>query len=47
MPFRCNFCGKYHDTKNRLPEDHNCKGLEKWKKERIKQFRRGEAPISY
>ena len=47
MPFRCNFCGKYHDTKHRLPEDHNCRGLTKWKKERIKQFRRGEAPISY
>jgi len=38
LPFRCHFCGKYSCSKHRLPEDHNCFGLEKYKKRRQKRW---------
>lgn len=39
--FKCKYCDKYHCSKHRLPEDHNCEGLKRlkennqtrWKKE--------------
>lgn len=32
MPFRCKFCGKTFCSKHRLPENHQCEGLEEYKK---------------
>src|SRR3989338_3985900 len=31
LPFTCKFCGNQFDSKHRLPENHNCEGLKKWK----------------
>lgn len=33
MPFRCKFCGGVFCRDHRLPENHNCHGLETFKKE--------------
>lgn len=33
LPFECKFCGKYFCTEHRLPENHACVGLEKYKEE--------------
>lgn len=33
LPFICKFCGKEFCSAHRLPEEHKCGGLEKWKKE--------------
>lgn len=37
MPFRCKFCGEQFCSNHRLPENHNCHGLETFKKERGKE----------
>ncbi len=37
MPFRCKFCDDQFCRDHRLPENHNCPGLERFKKERGKE----------
>ena len=34
MPYKCKFCGELFCSNHRLPENHNCQGLEGWKKKR-------------
>ncbi len=36
MPFKCKFCGQPHCADHRLPENHGCLGLERFKEERQK-----------
>ena len=36
MPFRCKFCKGVFCSSHRLPENHECEGLERFKKERLK-----------
>jgi hypothetical protein len=36
MPFKCKFCGERFCGEHRLPENHDCAGLENFKKERRK-----------
>lgn len=31
LPFRCRFCGKPHCLDHRMPENHQCAGLEDWR----------------
>lgn len=33
MPFTCKYCGYHYCSEHRLPEDHNCQGLKKVKKD--------------
>jgi hypothetical protein len=40
LPFKCKFCSKYYYGRNRLPENHNCPGLKRYKLQRRKEFRR-------
>jgi hypothetical protein len=37
LPFRCKFCGEQFCGVHRLPENHECHGLETFKKERGKE----------
>jgi hypothetical protein len=37
MPFKCKFCGELYCGDHRLPENHECLGLENFKKERGKE----------
>lgn len=37
MPFRCKFCGELFCGEHRLPENHECVGLETFKRERGKE----------
>ncbi len=37
MPFKCKFCGELFCSEHRLPENHVCYGLEKFKKDRKKE----------
>jgi len=37
--FRCKYCGNSYCEKHRLPEDHNCLGLEKIRDNSIKRWR--------
>ena len=37
MPFRCKFCSELFCRDHRLPENHDCHGLETFKKERGKE----------
>lgn len=37
MPFKCKFCGGLYCGEHRLPETHECIGLETFKKERGKE----------
>lgn len=37
LPFRCKFCGEQFCGKHRLPENHSCIGLEKFKEESRKE----------
>jgi hypothetical protein len=37
LPFKCKFCGEQFCGDHRLPENHNCYGLETYKKERGKE----------
>ncbi len=37
LPFTCKFCGGDYCKDHHLPENHNCLGLEKWKKDRQKR----------
>ena len=32
FPYNCKFCSNDYCSKHRLPENHNCIGLENWKK---------------
>ncbi len=37
MPFKCKFCGEQFCGDHRLPENHECVGLETFKRERGKE----------
>lgn len=37
MPFTCKFCGNKYCADHRLPENHMCIGLQKFKEERSKE----------
>lgn len=37
MPFTCKFCGNKYCADHRLPENHECLGLERFKEERSKE----------
>lgn len=37
MPFTCKFCGERFCREHRLPENHGCIGLQKFKEERGKE----------
>jgi hypothetical protein len=37
MPFKCKFCGDQFCSDHRLPENHECIGLKKFKEERGKE----------
>ena len=39
LPFRCRYCNKLYCADHRLPEDHNCEGLEKQKKYNAERWR--------
>ena len=34
LPYNCKFCGNENCSDHRLPESHNCEGLEKWKEDK-------------
>jgi|Deesub1362A_J573_1020465.scaffolds.fasta_scaffold00005_123 hypothetical protein len=36
MPFKCKFCGEQFCGEHRLPENHECYGLQRFKEERSK-----------
>ncbi|MFB6075639.1 MAG: rhomboid family intramembrane serine protease [Candidatus Aenigmatarchaeota archaeon] len=36
MPFKCKFCSEYFCAEHRLPENHDCPGLDEYKKKRSK-----------
>jgi len=36
MPFKCKFCGGVFCSSHRLPENHECGGLERFKEDRLK-----------
>ncbi|MBU0962567.1 MAG: hypothetical protein KKD48_01540 [Nanoarchaeota archaeon] len=44
LPFRCKFCGDYFCSCHRLPEDHNCDGLNKYKNNNIKRWQKAIIP---
>jgi len=37
MPFKCKFCNEQYCRDHRLPENHECAGLEAFKRERGKE----------
>lgn len=37
MPFKCKFCSRYFCSEHRLPENHECQGLEEYKKEKVEK----------
>lgn len=37
MPFTCKFCGHKFCADHRLPENHDCMGLQKFKEERSRE----------
>jgi hypothetical protein len=47
LPYTCKFCGGNFCAKHRVPESHNCIGLEEYKKGKRKELIEGKAPISY
>lgn len=40
LPFTCRYCGAQFCTDHRLPENHECQGLEKWKRGELKKFKK-------
>ncbi|RLF60354.1 MAG: hypothetical protein DRN25_02905 [Thermoplasmata archaeon] len=34
LPFKCKFCGEYFCADHRLPENHECPGLKRYKEKR-------------
>lgn len=34
MPYKCKFCGNYYCSEHRLPENHNCSGLDRYQEKR-------------
>ena len=42
MPFNCKFCSQKYCDEHRLPEDHECQGLQLYKEEKITNFREGK-----
>jgi hypothetical protein len=41
MPYKCKFCGGSFCSDHRLPENHECLGLEKFKDVKHDEFRGG------
>ncbi|MDP6459280.1 MAG: AN1-type zinc finger protein [Candidatus Hydrothermarchaeota archaeon] len=37
MPFKCKFCGEMFCSDHRLPENHECLGLRRFKEERSRE----------
>jgi len=44
LPFVCKFCSHSFCTKHQLPENHNCEGLDKWKRGELKKFKKPIGP---
>lgn len=40
LPYICRYCGKSFCLEHRLPERHECEGLEKWKRGELKKFKK-------
>jgi hypothetical protein len=40
LPFTCRYCGAQFCPDHRLPENHECKGLERWKRGELKGFKK-------
>lgn len=40
LPYICRYCGKSFCSEHRLPERHECEGLEKWKSGELKKFKK-------
>ena len=36
LPFKCNYCGNSFCADHRMPFDHDCPGIERWKKRNIR-----------
>ena len=41
MPFKCKFCKHHFCGDHRLPEDHDCPGLQAYKEKKFKELRQG------
>ncbi|NYZ78937.1 hypothetical protein H0N99_02210 [Candidatus Micrarchaeota archaeon] len=41
LPYKCKFCGGTFCSDHRLPENHECLGLEKFKDAKHEEFRGG------
>ena len=42
MPFTCKFCKHSFCVEHRLPEDHNCLGLEAFKRKKQEKLKQGK-----
>jgi hypothetical protein len=40
LPYTCRYCGESYCSEHRLPENHYCKGLKKWKRGELKEFKK-------
>ncbi len=40
LPYTCRYCGKIFCPDHQLPENHDCEGLEKWKKGDLRGFKK-------
>ncbi|MCK5698259.1 MAG: hypothetical protein KAH93_00275 [Candidatus Aenigmarchaeota archaeon] len=51
FPFTCKFCGNDYCSDHRLPENHKCAGLEKYKEKQVNSFtsatKKPAQPIEY
>lgn len=46
IPHGCRYCGKIHCSKHILPENHKCKGLEKFSKREKRKYQEGMAELA-
>ena len=44
LPFKCKFCGEEFCIEHQLPENHECEGLDKWKRGELKKFKKEIGP---
>ncbi len=49
FPFTCKFCGNNYCSDHRLPENHKCAGLEKYKEKQVNSLtaKKPAQPIEY
>ena len=40
LPYTCRYCGKSFCVNHQLPENHDCKDLEKWKRGELKKLKK-------